>query len=180
MIYLVILFLICLIIICLFSYSGFSPIPYFPTNHKDLDLIIKTFKLKNNQIIYDLGAGSGTVILEAAKYAKQKNLNTQFIAIEINPILVLILNLKKLLHVNRENIKIIWADLFKYKFEMPNPQFNNVTIYLYASPWLLEKIIKHVQTQFQRFSAVSYMYPIKSLKKKEKVVSGENKIFVYE
>jgi len=58
-------------------------------------------------------------------------------------------------------------------------QFNNLTIYLYISPWYIEQAISNYKLQISNFSVVSYMYPIKSLKNKEKILRGKNKIFVY-
>jgi len=185
MIILICLFIICLfVIILLFALPTFSPIPYFPTQKKDLALIIKALKLQNNQVIYDLGAGDGLVIFEAAKFAKRKKLNTQFIAVEINPILVLILNLKKLFNPNNKNIKIVWGDLFKMNFHKLLYGQNSIlslhpTFYLYVSPWFLDKILSRLQSQFKNFSIVSYMYPIKRLKKKEKIIHGKNSIHSY-
>jgi hypothetical protein len=58
-------------------------------------------------------------------------------------------------------------------------QWNNVTIYLYISPWYLETVIVNCKLKIENFSVVSYMYPIKSLKSKEKIVRGKNRIFIY-
>lgn len=183
----IILFVICLfVIILLFASPRFSPIPYFPTQKKDLPLIIKNFKLKNGQIIYDLGAGDGTVIFEAAKTAFERKLNTKFVAIEINPVLILILQIRKFLHPNRNNIKIIWKDLFDNNWSLEIGNLLGIghwklgiVFYLYVSPWLLEKIIKKLKLKIKNFSVVSYMYPIKSLKRKEKIIKGKNSIYLY-
>lgn len=171
--------IILITVIFLFSSAKLSPIPYFPSNKKDLPLIIKALNLKNNQTVVDLGAGDGVVIFEAAKKAYQKNLNTNFIAIEINPVLILILHLRRLFHQNRKNIKVIYEDMFKLNF-MNFINFKNfITFYLYISPWYLEKIIKNLKLKIKNFSVVSYFYPIKSLKNKEKVIKGKNCIFLY-
>jgi len=201
MILLLILILFLLFIISLFSSEKFSPIPYFPTNKKDIPAIIKALKLRNDQIIFDLGAGDGIVIFEAAK--KAINLNTQFVAIDINPVLILIMHLRRLLHPNRKNIKIIWNDMFKInldviaklslnsdsealpKLKQSNEKRllrfarNDITIYLYISPWLLEKTVSKIKKNVNKFSLVSYFYPIKSLKKREKIIKGRNTIYVY-
>lgn len=63
---------IVIFVILLFSSPRLSPIPYFPSNNKDMDLIVKALGLKNNQTVIDLGAGDGVVILEAAKKASKK------------------------------------------------------------------------------------------------------------
>jgi 16S rRNA A1518/A1519 N6-dimethyltransferase RsmA/KsgA/DIM1 with predicted DNA glycosylase/AP lyase activity len=162
-------------LIALFSSPKLSPVPYFPTNKKDIPLIIKALNLKNNQTIVDLGAGDGLVIFAAAQKSLQKNFNTQFVAIEINPVLVLVLLLRQFFHPNKNNIKIIWGDFFK----ITTKQSNNVTIYLYVSPWLIDKIIENWKLKIKNFSVVSYMYPVKSLRAKEKIIKGKNKIFIY-
>ena len=177
-----------LIIIFLFSSPHLSPIPYFPSNKKDLPLIIKALKLKNNQVVFDLGAGDGLVIFEAAKLAFERKLNTQFFAIEINPILILIMWLRWFFHLNKKNIKIIRADIFTYNFchaelasasqILKQVQDDNMVIYLYISPWYLEKVIKNLKSQIKKFSLVSYFYPLPKMKPR-KVFQGKNKVFLY-
>ena len=82
---------IIILIIFLFASPKLSSIPYFPSQPVDLPKIIKALSLRNNQIVFDLGAGDGTVIFKAAEHAFKQKLNTKFIAVEINPILILIL-----------------------------------------------------------------------------------------
>jgi 16S rRNA A1518/A1519 N6-dimethyltransferase RsmA/KsgA/DIM1 with predicted DNA glycosylase/AP lyase activity len=187
MTFFLIIFLI-LGIISLFSSPQLSPIPYFPSNKKDLPLIIKALNLKNNQVVFDLGAGDGIVIFEAAKLALEKKLNTRFVALEINPVLILIMWVRWLFHSNKKNIKIIRADIFTYNFchaelglasqIMKQVQDDNVIIYLYISPWHLEKVIKNLKSQIKNFSLVSYFYPIPKIKAK-KIFQGKNKVFTY-
>jgi len=133
----------------------------------------------NNQTIIDLGAGDGIVVFEAAKLALQKGLNTKFIALEINPVLVFILHIRRLFNPNKQHIKIVMGDMFIYKFHQPttnDPQLT--TFYLYISPWLIEKALKNVSFQFPKATYVSYFYPIKQLKEKEKI-KGIHSVFRY-
>ncbi len=172
-----------LIVILFFSSSTLSPIPYFPSNKKDLPLIIQALSLKNNQTVFDLGAGDGIVVFEAAKKAYNRKLNTKFIAVEINPILILIMNIRRLFHPNKKNIKIIQADIFTMNFKklVTKPATSNpqpVTFYLYISPWYLEKVIKNLKLKIKNFALVSYFYPVPKIRAK-KVFEGKNKIFVY-
>lgn len=168
------------IVIIIFSFPNFSPIPYYPTNHQDLPLIIKALKLRNDQTIFDLGAGDGVVIFESAKFAYLNKLNTQFVAIDINPILIFIMHLRRLLHPNRKNIKIIWADMFKINYNsLTHKPTNLLTLYLYVSPWFIEKIIENYKLNIENFSVVSYFYPIKSLIKRERIIRGKNKVYIY-
>ncbi len=164
----------------LFSFKRFSPVPYFPSSEKDMKLIIKSLGLQNNQTIIDLGAGDGIVIFEAAKESMRKKLNTKFIAVDINPILILVLLIRRFLHPNKENIKIVQGDFFKMNFFHLTPKpYTLITVYLYISPWFLDKVAKRILNEFPKARIVSYMYPVKSLKKKEAIVKGRNSIFVY-
>ena len=181
-IYLIIFILF--IVIFLFSSPKLSHITYFPSQPVDMPLIIRALSLKNNQTVIDLGAGDGIVIFKSASQAFQKKLNTKFVAVEINPVLILILYLRRLFHPNKKNIKIIHDDIFKMDFSFYNRCTDakfcvSTTFYLYISPWYLEKTIKNLKLKIKNFSVVSYMYPVKSLKKNEKIIQGKNKIFIY-
>ncbi len=205
---LILLLIIILTVITIFSFKRFSPVPYFPSNSKDLGLIIKSLSLKNKQTVIDLGAGDGIIIFEAARVAHQKKINTKFVAVDINPILILILHIRRFFHPNKKNIKIVYGDMFKLDSSvlleersddriLKDPiahfknhrslqddndtmkQFNNITIYLYISPWFLDKISKKILKEFSKARIVSYMYPIKSLKRFETKMRGKNSIYIY-
>jgi 16S rRNA A1518/A1519 N6-dimethyltransferase RsmA/KsgA/DIM1 with predicted DNA glycosylase/AP lyase activity len=181
----IILTIVIIVILYIFSSPTLSPIPYFPSQKVDIPLIIKALNLTNNQTVIDLGAGDGIVIFAAAQEALKKKLNTKFIAIEINPVLLLIMYIKKIFHPNRKNIKIVYADMFKLNFKkLLTFDFSLLTFYLYISPWFLKKVITNINSQLatnkQQLTIVSYMYTIKSLKEKERIIQGKNKIFVYQ
>lgn len=181
MIFIYIFFILIFLIIILFTFRRFSPIPYFPSNKKDLPKIIDSLNVRNNQIIFDLGAGDGVVIFESAKKAYGKKLNTKFVAVEINPVLLLILHLRRLLHPNKKNIAIVYGDMFSMDFSPFLPSYLLLTTcYLYISPWFLEKTVQNITRQIKNPEIVSYMYPVKSLKQKEKIVKGLNFIYKYQ
>lgn len=175
-----------LLTIFLFASPKLSPIPYFPTNKKDIPKIIKVFLEKERSAVIDFGAGDGEIIFQAAKKAYEKKILTQFYAIEINPILIFILHLRRLFHPNKKNIYLVWSDMFKINLKNQLPKLpnikNNLVVYLYISPWLINKLLNHLKTHFPSFkniTFISYFYPIKGLKKKEKVIKGINNIYVY-
>ncbi len=160
MIIFVALGLLILIVIIIFASPTLSPIPYFPSNHRDLPLITKALDLKTDQVIFDLGAGDGVIIFEAARQSWAQNLNTKFVAVEMNPILAMILHIRRLLHPNRKRIYIVWGDMFKADYSKFTSPKNFVTIYIYVSPRFIPKIIAHMKLQFKHFYVVSYFYPI--------------------
>lgn len=175
-----ILFIIIISVIVLFAFPQFSPVPYFPSNMKDKKNILQGLALKNNQTIIDLGAGDGVVIFEAAYESHKQKLNTRFIALEINPILISIMYIKWLFYPNRKNIKIVWGDMFKIEFrKLLTFDYRLLTFYLYISPWLIEKVISHIRQQLPYAKFVSYYYPILSMKKKEIILTGVHSTHLY-
>jgi len=174
-----IIFLTITVILFIFSSKTLSPIPYFPSQRVDLPKIIKALNLRNGQTVFDLGAGDGIVIFGAAKLSYQQKLNTRFVAVEINPVLILILHLRRLFHPNKKNIKIIYGDIFSINYTKLLTFNSSLFIfYLYISPWFLEKTVLNIKKQINKFNIVSYMYPVKSLSKTA-VINGKNKIFIY-
>lgn len=173
--------IVLLSIIIIFSFSRFSPIPYFPSNGKDIPLILNALNIKSNQTIIDLGAGDGIVIFRAAEKAFQDKLNTQFIAVEINPILLLILYIRRIIHPNRKNIKIINADMFTIHYSLITNDQRPTTFYMYISPWFIEKTVTNITKQIKIFYLVSYFYQVKCLPKyNEEVKEGVHKIYSYQ
>lgn len=180
-------------IIIIFAFPQFSPVPYFPSNEKDMPLILDALHIRNNQTVIDLGAGDGIVIFKAAEKAFQNKLNTQFIAVEINPVLLIILHLRRLFHPNRKNIRIVNKDMFGMSYadstnstlifgrENPAPtNSTDLTFYIYISPWFIEKTVSNIQKQVKAFDIVSYFYQVKCLPNfKEQRVDGVHKVFSY-
>ncbi len=179
MILFIVLFLIVLSVIAIFSFPNFSPIPYYPSHKKDIPLILKSLGVKNNQIIFDLGAGDGIVLYRAARLAFDKKLNTQFIAVELNPILYVLLLIKRFFHKNRKNITVVFGDMFKLSYQKLLPRYKKeVTFYVYISPWLLERMVNILQKEVKNFSIISYMYQIPHRKHVTKL-TGKHAIFRY-
>jgi len=179
---LLIIFVVCVFaIIVIFAFPQFSPIPYFPSNPKDLPLILKALNIRNNQTIIDLGAGDGIVVFKAAEKAYQNKLNTQFIAVEINPVLLLILHIRRLLHPNRKNIQIVNRNMFSMSYSLlVTSHYPPVTFYVYISPWFIEKTITNITKQIKMFDLVSYFYQVKCLPKyNEEIKEGVHKVFSY-
>lgn len=184
-----VLILLLLVILVIFTFPQFSPVPYYPTNKKDILIIIEALGLRNNQTVFDLGAGDGIVVFEAARMAVKHRLNTTFVALEINPILVFILHLRRLFHPNRNRISVIWADMFKIPLsKLSNPSTlprakpsKPVTIFIYISPWLIEKLVIKLKKEFNRFEVVSYFYPLpkSTVVKKAQKIKGVNSLYKY-
>jgi len=158
--------------------SAISEIPFFPTNNKDLPKIIHAMKLKNDQTVVDLGAGTGTVIFAAALDAHHKGLNTTFVAIDINITLVAWMYVLRLFHPNRARITIILGDLFKTDYRKLMESCTYPLFYLYVSPWLTDKLGAIIQKAKLNGRVVSYYYPMEKHTPLE-TINGLHKIYVY-
>jgi 16S rRNA A1518/A1519 N6-dimethyltransferase RsmA/KsgA/DIM1 with predicted DNA glycosylase/AP lyase activity len=169
-------------VILLFASPKLSPIPYFPSNSKDIPLIIDLLNVKNNQVILDLGAGDGKVIFKAAGHSFQKKLNTEYIAVESNPILWIVIWIKRLFHPNKKRIHIVLRDLFKINYKqkidtvLKEKKYSS-TFYYYFTPWLIESVYKHITKTISQTTIVSYFYPLKI--KATKQMKGKNTIYLY-
>lgn len=142
-------------------------------------MIVDSLNLSNTQTVIDLGAGDGIVVFEAAYAALAKKYNTDFVAVEINPILIAVLHIRRLFHPNRSNIRIIRGDIFRMDYDKIVMPGKLPTFYLYISPWHMEKTIQNINRQIARYSVVSYMYPVKSLKSGGKPRKGVHSVFFY-
>lgn len=135
--------------------------------------------MKNNMEIIDLGAGIGTVIFKAAEKSHQLGLNTKFIAIDINPILVIIMKILRLFHKNKSNIKVVYADMFRLKFNELLTKNTNLIFYIYISPWLTNTVYKIIKKQNQKATLISYYYPVKGIRESAKI-HGLHNIYLYD
>lgn len=171
--------------IAFFVSRKLSPIPYFPSNKKDINKIVLSLQLANDQVVYDLGAGDGVVIFAAATEAHRKKLNIKFIAIEINPILIAVIWLRLLIHPNRKNIKVMYGDIFSIRYTKYDVPYTKTTFFAYISPWFLSKVFKNCKLQFSNlpagrhgFKFVSYFYPIPNLTS-SRTIKGVHPTYVY-
>lgn len=163
--------------ICLsfFISRRLSPIPYFPSNPHDIAHIISALRLRQNQVVYDLGAGDGIVIFAAAQVAREKKLNTRFVAVEINPVLLAVLWLRRQFHPNRKNISVLRGNIFSMQYTHASL---HSTFFSYISPWYLERVLSNVQRQLQSLDYISYFYPLPHWKP-NRTLHGSHSVYYY-
>lgn len=169
------LYLIIILVLLLFSIVWWfvnpklSPIPYYPTLGADLTLIDKALNLRAGDILYDLGAGDGKMLW---RYAKR---NIKVMGVEINPFLVLLMLIRRWFHHQRQQIRIIWRDLFKTDL---TPATH---IYLFVGPFLIDKIFAYIlnskSPKLRRI--VSYRYQPK-LPHPSKTFTGKQQVYIWE
>jgi len=180
----ILLFLLFLITVYFFS-SKVSPIPYYPTNSKDIDKIISEMDLKKAKMLIDLGAGDGTVVFAAADQAHKLGLETIFVAVDVNPILAWIMQIRKAFHPHKKYIIILNTDMYLYSFKdlinkyVPSQKNNKIVFYIYISPVYIPRTFEMIKKLKKPTRIVSYFYPIHEAKPK-KTTAGIHEIFTYD
>jgi len=99
-------FLIFWIIAVTAGAAGISAAPWVPTRKREKKLLERELKIESGNIIYDLGCGTGTILIALAnKYPE-----AHFIGCEISALPYLIAKLRS---IKYRNIEIRYKNLFK-------------------------------------------------------------------
>lgn len=146
------------ILLSFFIFPSLSSVPYYPSNSRDAKNILGAIDMAKVDCVIDMGAGDGWVVFASASEAYSKKLHTKFVAVEINPALVVLLHMRRLFHPNRHAIHIIRADMFTVSLDAFASKEDRVCAYLYISPWLLKKAVGTIRAQHPHARIVTYMY----------------------
>lgn len=90
----------------------------------------------------------------------------QFFAIEIHPLLTLIMRARRLMHPNRTHIHILRTDLFALDPNLITDNRQLITLYLYVGPFVMNQIKKTLSRFPKNTRVLSYMYAIPGWEKK--------------
>lgn len=123
--------------------------PFKPTDAEKINLMLNLAKLKQTDVVADLGSGSGTLISKVSEHVEQVD------GYEINPILHVVAKLKNRTSKNTNfYLKNFWnANLEKYD-----------VIFLYGIEYIMERLeIKLSNVEGKEIKVVSnhYMFPNK-------------------
>lgn len=138
--------------------------PYYPTSAKTIKTAIRELKKHKVKHIVELGAGDGRVAFALAREGYEVT------AIEFNPILVLIMRVRKWFG-RYKKVHIIRQDFLKLNYE----EYDGAFIYLY--PKVMDQLAKKLTQEMPKnavFIANTFMFH-----DKKPVAVSENKIYVY-
>ncbi|MBI5148666.1 50S ribosomal protein L11 methyltransferase [Candidatus Pacearchaeota archaeon] len=96
-----------------FYYSKLFGAEYFPTGKKKIKKMLEMAKVSKNDIVYDLGCGTGKMIIEASKRCKRAT------GIEIDPLRFAIAKVNAFLS-RRKNVKILYGNFFHRNIDDAN------------------------------------------------------------
>lgn len=84
---------------------------YQPTPRKSVAMMLRFAELSERDTVYDLGAGTGAIVFRAARIYRAR-----VVAIEVEPIRVLVLRIRRTLGPFADRISIHWGDFFRLNF----------------------------------------------------------------
>ena len=122
-------------------------------------MIVTALRLANNQVVIDLGAGDGAVVFAAASEAQNNRLTTQFVAVDINIVLVAFMLLRRHFHPNKAHITILHGDMFLLHYKkIIGPK--KALFYIYIAPWFTKQVHDMVKELNMPSKILSYFYEI--------------------
>ncbi len=141
--------------------------PWWRTSKKVAQIMCKLAKINKNDVIYDLGSGTGTALITVAREFGAKG-----IGIEIDPLRVLVSNLSIRINGVQDKIKIIKKNFYDVNISKAS------VIFVYLVPRVLEKLKPKLLRELKPGTLViSYRYkmslPLVTYDKK-------NGIYLYE
>lgn len=84
---------------------------YQPTPRRSVEAMLRLAEVGPADVVFDLGAGTGAIVFRAARTYR-----AQVLAVEVEPIRVAILRLRRRLGPASDRIRIRWGNLFGIDF----------------------------------------------------------------
>jgi ribosomal protein L11 methylase PrmA len=129
--------------------------PWWRTSKKTARAICKLAKVKNGDLIYDLGSGDGTALMVAAKEFGAKG-----VGIEIDPLRYWISKMLLKRNSVADKVKILRKNFFAQNLKDAD------VIFVYLIPKTLEKLLPKFKKELKKGTRiVSYVYEINLLLK---------------
>ena len=164
-IFLVLLFLVTLLWILIPALYGLPPVP---TRLERIRKALTLAKLQPNEVLYDLGAGDGRVLLVAAR-----DFGTKAVGIEIGPIQCALIWLRVVANGFGNQIRVRWANFYKSDLREAD------VVFVYATSKEVMKLAPHLETQMKkgaRLVSISADFP----EWEPQEFDNRDLIFVYE
>lgn len=126
-------------------------LPPVPTNPDRIRKALRLANLQPNQILYDLGAGDGRVLLIAAR-----EFGAKATGIEVGPIQCLLIWLRVVAGGFGNRVRIRWADFYKADLHEAD------VVFVYATSKEVVKLASHLERQMKqgaRLVSISADFP---------------------
>lgn len=143
-------------------------LPSKPTKPDRIRKALKLVDLKPGEILYDLGAGDGRVLLIAAK-----EFGARAVGLEIGPVQVALVWLRILLGGFGGRVQVKWANYYRADLSRAD------VVFIYATLQELMKLAPHLEKQMRagtRLVSIAADFP----QWEPKLFDEESLIFVYD
>jgi len=139
----------------LMALAAFSFAPWAPTRKKDVSRVLKLANIRSGQTFYDLGCGTGTVVLEAAR-----NYNLTVIGVELSFPIYFICKIRSFFGKFKGNLTLKRKNMFKEDLGKAD------IVYVFGMPNSLEKkLLPKLEAELKPGAKViSYVFEIKGWK----------------
>lgn len=166
-------YLIIILIFLIFGitfYAWVLGVPTVYTPKKAVSLMVREANLKDGQIIYDLGAGNGRILFEAAKKKKVFALGYELFW----PVYFWT-KVKNLFISKKGKVKILFSDFWLADFKNVN------VIFCFLMPKAMQKVGEKFKKEVKRDAKlISYCFKVDNLKPQKVIkLEGIAPIYVY-
>lgn len=170
MYYDLILIAILLFILIPTAIAGFSGAPTVPSPRMIVKKMVEAAKIKPGELVYDLGAGDGRILITAAK----EHPDCRLVGFEYAPVTYAWARFKIFLYGLSKKIKLHWQNFYTQNLSHAD------VIFVYTSPHSMEKLRDKFEKELHSGTrVVSYAFDIKGWAPAEKVEIGHRKAPIY-
>ena len=131
----ILIFILILLWVVIPALYGLPPVP---TRRDRIRKALKLADLHPDEILYDLGAGDGRVLIIAAR-----EFGARAVGIEIGPLQCALIWLRTFTGVLRNQIKVKWANFYKADLRAAD------VVYVYATSTEVQKLASHLKEQLK-------------------------------
>jgi precorrin-6B methylase 2 len=122
---------------------AFYGLPLVPTKHERIRKALKLANLQPDEVLYDLGAGDGRVLLIAAR-----EFGAKAVGIEVGPIQCVLILLRAVAGGFGNQIQIRWANFYKADLRDAD------VVFVYATSNEVMKLASHLEKQLKHGARV--------------------------
>lgn len=160
--------LVAVAIVAYFLYASFAfGAGYQPTPPAVVRRMLDLAQIRPGEIVYDLGAGTGAIVFAAAR-----SYQARVVGVEVEPLRVLILRLRRWWGGPRDRVTIVWGNIFETDLRSANV----VTAFLW--PGAMNRLKPLLEEQLAAGArVVSHWHPVPGWE--PEVVDSVLRVYLY-
>jgi hypothetical protein len=123
---------------------------YQPTPPSVVEKMLELAAIRPEETVFDLGAGTGAIVFRAARQYRAR-----VVAVELEPIRVAFLRMRRALSADRGRISIVWADLFQVDLRSAG------VVLLFLWPGAMRRLKPRLETELAPGARIiSHWHPV--------------------